>query len=230
MTWHDGALQSWYDIHEALGKEVSRLRAVARDVTLNDTAGLTALSDEVVFLADVLTVHSLSEDGVGFPILRHHGIDVPEWLTQDHHRELVLLYDVRRACLELRFHEDGQDVAPALMRVRELLEATEADLKAHIDAEDNQVIPEAAAKLSPEAQIKLVVTMVAHTPAWLGERVLPWMIANITSDHRAHLLQAWQKAMPPEAFEAKARTIRAGADAKLWNELVADVPALARLT
>ena len=229
MTWHEGALQSWYDIHEALRNEVPRLRAMARDATVDDTAGLTALSDEVVFLADVLTVHSLSEDGVGFPILRHRGIDVPEWLTQDHHRELALLYDIRRACLELRFHEDDQDVAPALTRVRDLLEATEADLQDHIKAEDEEVIPQAAAKLSPEEQIRLVVTMVAHTPAWLGERLLPWMVASITRDHRVHLLRAWQQAMPPKVFEAKARTIRDGADATLWNDLVAEVPELAQL-
>lgn len=229
MTWHEGALQSWYDIHEALRDEVTRLRAMARDATVDNTAGLTALSDEVVFLADVLTVHSLSEDGVGFPILRRHGIDVPEWLTQDHHRELAVLYDIRRACLELRFHEDDQDLAPALARVRDLLEATERDLQVHIKIEDEQVIPQAAAKLSPKEQITLVVTMVAHTPAWLGERILPWMIASITSDHRVHLLRAWQQQMPPKVFEAKARTIRDGVDATLWNDLVAMVPELAQL-
>ena len=229
MTWHEGALQSWYDIHEALSKEVPRLCAMARDVTVDDTAGLTALSDEVVFLADVLTVHSLSEDGVGFPIMRHHGIDVPASLTEDHHRELTLLYDIRRACLELRYHEDDQDVAPALTRVRDLLEATNADLQAHIIVEDEQVIPQAAAKLSPEQQINLVVTMVAHTPAWLNERLLPWMVASITRDHRVHMMRAWQQAMPPKVFEMKARIIRDGANAKLWNDLVAEVPALAKI-
>ena len=230
MTWHDGALQSWYDIHEALGNEVGRLCTLAREVATDDTDGLAALSDEVVFLADVLTVHSLSEDGVGFPILRQHGIDVPTWLTEDHHRELAALYDIRCACLELRYHDDDQDVAPALTRVRDLLAATEADLRAHIKVEDEQVIPLAAAKLTPDEQIRLVVTMVAHTPAWLGERLLPWMVASITRAHRIHLLKAWQQAMPPAVFEAKARTIRDGADSALWNDLVAQVPELARLS
>lgn len=229
MTWHEGPLQSWYDIHEALRNEIPRLRAMARDVTLDDAAGLTALSDAVVFFADVLTVHSLSEDGVGFPILRHRGIDVPAALTEDHHRELVLLYDIRRACLELRFHDDDQDLAPALARVRDLLEATETDLLAHIAAEDEQVIPRAAANLSPEDQIQLVVKMVAHTPAWLGARLLPWMVASITRDHRVHLLKAWHSSMPPEIFKDKARAIRDGADAALWSDLVAELPALAQL-
>jgi len=230
MTWHEGPLQSWYDIHEALGNEFPRLRAMAREVRLYDAPGLEALSDEVVFFADVLTVHSLSEDGVGFPILRHRGIEVPAGLTEDHHRELTALYDIRRACLELRYHDEDQDVAPALARVRELLEATEEDLRAHIEAEDEQVIPKAAAKLSPEEQIKLVVTMVAHTPAWLAARLLPWMIASITRDHRVHLLTAWQRSMPPKLFESKVRAIREGADAALWNELVTDMPELARVS
>jgi hypothetical protein len=66
MTWHPGPLESWFDIHEALKNEFPRLRKMADKVRLDDAAGLAALSEEVVFFADVLTVHSLSEDGVGF--------------------------------------------------------------------------------------------------------------------------------------------------------------------
>ena len=229
MSWHDGALQSWYDIHEALGKEIQRLNGVAADVSADDAAGLETLSDDVVFLADVLTVHSLSEDGVGFPILRRHGVDIPLSLTEDHHRELTLLYDIRRACIEVRYHEEGQDVAPAFTRVRDLLKAMEADLLAHNDVEDEQIIPRAAEALSPEDQIKLVVMMVAHTPAWLNARILPWMVATIALDHRRHLLTAWHEAMPPDVFAAKVRVIRDGADDALWSELVAEVPALGLL-
>ena len=230
MAWHDGPLQSWYDIHEALRNELPRLRTMARDATVDDAVGLAALSDEIVFFTDVLTVHSLSEDGVGFPILRHRGIEVSPKLTQDHHRELSVMYDTRRACLELRFHDDDQIVAPALGRLRDLLEAIEKDLLAHIDAEDEQVIPRAAAVLSPEDQMMLVVKMVAHTPAWLAPRLLPWMIANITRDHRVQLLKAWHALMPTGVFEAKARAIRDGTDASLWNDLAAEIPDLARLT
>ncbi len=229
MTWHDGPLQSWYDIHEALRNEFPRLKKMAADVDLNDMDGLAALSDEVVFLADVLTVHSLSEDGVGFPILRHLGIDIPAQLGEDHHRELVMVYDIRKACLELRFHNEGQDVSPALNRVRTLLEAMEADLIAHIESEDEHVIPTAAARLSPEEQMQLVVKMVAHTPAWLNSRLLPWMIANISTPHRVHLMQAWHEKMPAPLFAYKARLIKDGLKPQLWAELVEAVPDLSNI-
>ncbi len=230
MTSRDGPLQSWYDIHEALRNELPRLRAMAGEASVDDAEGLQALSDEVVFFADVLMVHSLSEDGVGFPIMRNRGIEVSPELTQDHHRELMLMYDIRRACLELRYHDDGQDVADALARVRRLLEEAEADLLAHIEAEDGDVIPRAAAALSHDDQMDLVIKMVAHTPAWLGPRLLPWMIANISRDHRVQLLKAWRDAMPPALFETRARVIRDGTEAALWNDLVSEVPDLARLT
>ena len=229
MTWHDGPMQSWYDIHEALRNEFPRLRKMASEASLDDKDGLAALSDEVVFLSDVLTVHSLSEDGVGFPILRHRGIGVPAALSEDHLRELAAAYGIRQACLELRFHDAGQDVSPALARVRKLLEEMEADLDRHIDSEDEHIIPQAAAKLTPAEQAQLVVKMVAHTPAWLGPRLLPWMIAKITREHRVHLLKAWHQSMPAAVFAEKARHIRDGSDAALWNDLAAEIPDLAKL-
>jgi len=229
MAWHDDPMQSWYDIHEALRNEFPRLRRMANEVSLGDKDGLAALSDEVVFFAEVLNVHSLSEDGVGFPILRHRGIDVPAGLSDDHHRELAAVYNIRQACLELRFHDDDQDVAPALERVRALLEEMEEDLNGHIDAEDEDIIPQVAAKLSPADQMHLVVKMVAHTPIWLSPRLLPWMIASITREHRVALLKAWHDLMPPAVFAERAHLIRDGLEPELWVDLVAEIPALAAL-
>ncbi len=227
MTWHPGPLESWFDIHEALKNEFPRLRKMADDVRLDDAAGLAALSEEVVFFADVLTVHSLSEDGVGFPILRHRGINVPAELSEDHHRELATVYNIRQACLELRFHDEGQDVAPALARVRKLLEEMEDDLNGHIASEDQHIIPQAMAKLSPEDQAQLVVKMVAHTPAWLNERLLPWMMSNISRQHRVHVLKEWLRVLPADALAQKIRYLRDGAASEVWQEFVAEVPELA---
>lgn len=229
MDWHEGPLQSWYDIHEALRNEFPRLRQMARAVSLDDPDALATLSDEVVFLADVLTVHSLSEDGVGFPILRHRGIDVPAELSEDHHRELAAVYNIRQACLELRYHDADQDVAPALDRVRKLLEAMEEDLLGHIALEDEAIIPQAMAKLSVRDQAELVVKMVAHTPAWLSPRLLPWMVANIAREHRVQLLKAWRASMPPTALAEKVHHIRDGLDPALWDDLVAEIPDLAKV-
>jgi iron-sulfur cluster repair protein YtfE (RIC family) len=229
MTWHEGPLQSWYDIHEALRNEFPRLRAMASGLRPDDKDGLATVSDEIAFLSDILTVHSLSEDGVGFPILRHRGIDVPAELSEDHHRELAAVYGIRQACLELRFHDEGQDVSSALDRMHKLLEEMEEDLNGHLDSEDEYLIPQVAARLMPAEQAQLVVKMVAHTPAWLSPRLLPWMLASITREHRVHLLKSWYQTMPSAAFAEKARYIRNGSDPALWNDLVADAPFLAKL-
>jgi hypothetical protein len=202
---------------------------LANEASPDDQASLAALSDEVVFFAEVLTVHSLSEDGVGFPILRHRGVAVPESLSEDHHRELAAVYNIRQACLELRFHDDGQVVAPALDRVRVLLKEMEEDLIGHISSEDETIIPQAAARMSPADQIQLVIKMVAHTPSWLSPRILPWMISRITRQHRAALLRAWHDLMPPAAFAERVHLIRSGLEPELWNDLVAEIPELALL-
>ncbi|MEM1363162.1 MAG: hemerythrin domain-containing protein [Pseudomonadota bacterium] len=229
MAWQSGPLESWFDIHEAIKKEFPRLRKMAANACLEDTDSLKTLSDEVVFFAEVLTVHSLSEDGVGFPIMRARGISVPKALGDDHHRELAALYDIRRACLELLFHEDGQDLEAALATVRGQLAALEEDLAQHIAAEDDVVIPQAMEAFSPAEQAQLVVKMVAHTPAWLSEKVLPWMITNISAEHRTHLLAVWMENLAREPLIARVRVIKAGVSAELWAELKRDVPGLVTL-
>lgn len=229
MVWQAGPLESWFDIHEALKNEFPRLRKMAEDVALDDAVGLRKLSDEVVFFAEVLTVHSLSEDGVGFPIMRRRGIDVPASITDDHYRELQAVYDMRRSCLELQFHEDGQDVSPALDRLKKQITALEEDLGAHIKYEDDVIVPQAMEKFTAEEQVMLVVKMVAHTPAWLSEKVLPWMLENISQEHRVHLLQVWTETMPDDVLKTRVQTIRNGVSADLWDDLVGRIPKLATI-
>jgi hemerythrin-like domain-containing protein len=230
MTWQAGPLESWFDIHEALKNEFPRLRKMAGDVTLDDADELRKLSDEIVFFAEVLTVHSLSEDGVGFPIMRNRGIDIPAALSDDHHRELEAVYDIRRSCLELLFHDADQDVSPALDRLRNRIAALEEDLAAHIRFEDDVIIPQAMEKFSRAEQAALVVKMVAHTPAWLSDKVLPWMIANISERHRVHLLEVWFDSMPGDVLRTRVRTIRNGVSPDLWKQLVEQVPRLASVS
>lgn len=229
MAWQSGPLESWFDIHEAIKNEFPRLRKMAADARLEDADSLKTLSDEVVFFAEVLTVHSLSEDGVGFPIMRARGITVPKGLSEDHHRELTALYEIRRACLELLFHEEGQDLAEALASVRHQLAELEEDLAQHIAAEDEVIIPQAMKLFSPSEQAQLVVKMVAHTPSWLSEKVLPWMITNISSEHRVHLLEVWLENLAQQPLAEKIRTIKLGVSAELWGELTRQVPGLERV-
>ena len=227
MGWHEGPLQSWYDIHEAIRNELMRIKRLVDEASVADRKQLDALSEEVHFLADVLTVHSLAEDGVAFPVMRNHGIEVPPSYSADHHRELSTLYAMRATLLELRFHDAGQDVAPALKRLGVLIDAVGNDLDKHIEAEDGELIPRCEAGMSLEDQAAMITRMVADTPAWLAPRLTAWMISNISMDHRVHLLTGWQETMTPASFSDTLAMIRAGVEPGLWNELVTAVPALA---
>jgi iron-sulfur cluster repair protein YtfE (RIC family) len=227
MGWHEGPLQSWYDIHEAIRNELIRIKRLVDDASVDDRKQLDILSDEVHFLADVLTVHSLGEDGIAFPTMRNHGIEVPPSYTADHHRELSVLFAMRAALLELRFHDEGQDEAATLKRLGVLIDAVGNDLDKHIEAEDGELIPSCEAGMSLEDQASMITRMVADTPAWLAPRLTAWMVSNISMDHRVHLLQGWRKVMPSAEFADKVAMIREGVDAGLWNELVAAIPELA---
>jgi len=91
------------------------------------------------------------------------------------------------------------------------------------------IIPQAAAKLSPDDQIQLVIKMVAHTPSWLSPRILPWMIARIAREHRVALLKVWHDLMPAAAFTERVQLIRRALEPALWSDLVAEIPELATL-
>jgi iron-sulfur cluster repair protein YtfE (RIC family) len=227
MGWHEGPLQSWYDIHEAIRNELIRIKRLVDEASVDDWERLDSISDEVHFLADVLTVHSLAEDGVAFPVMRSHGIEVPPSYSADHHRELSTLYAMRAALLELRFHDAGQDVTPTLKRLGVLIDAVSNDLDKHIEAEDGVLIPSCEAGMSLEDQASMITRMVADTPAWLAPRLTAWMVSNISMDHRVHLLTGWQEALPPAVFADKVAMIREGVDAGFWEELVSEMPALA---
>ena len=55
---HDGALGGWYDIHEALRTEVTRLRDHADLMADRDPESAHSFDDRFEFLRAVLTAHS----------------------------------------------------------------------------------------------------------------------------------------------------------------------------
>jgi hypothetical protein len=55
------------------------------------------------------------------------------------------------------------------------------------------------------------------------------MVRMISLDHQVHLLDAWSKALAPEAFAAKAQAIRADMPQADWQALRDRVPALAAI-
>ncbi|MGI9579156.1 MAG: hemerythrin domain-containing protein, partial [Microthrixaceae bacterium] len=111
-------MQSWFDIHEALRNTVAELAQRATDADFGDPGQVARFTDDVSFFMDVLAVHSKGEDGIVFPMLRDWEIEVPEGLTTEHHEELLTIYDVHTAAIELRFATDGHDTVPAVELIR----------------------------------------------------------------------------------------------------------------
>ena len=67
VSWNNGPLQSWYDVHEAIENEFRHVRTMAVDPAADATASLIEV---VQFFLGVLTVQSMHEDGVAFPSAR----------------------------------------------------------------------------------------------------------------------------------------------------------------
>jgi iron-sulfur cluster repair protein YtfE (RIC family) len=225
MSWHDGPLQSWYDIHEALRNELAEIRHQADAASVADEDAIRSLTDSVQFFMDVLTVHSEHEDGIIFPFMRWRGLEVSDSYRDDHHREAARVYDIRVRLIALRFREAGQDTAGELAQLRDQLAELSADLDTHLAAEERDLIPRCEA-LPVSDQLDLVTRMVSQTPEWIAPHLTPWMVRMVSLDHQVHLLDAWSKALAPDAFATKTDAIRAAMSDSDWAALSARVPAL----
>ena len=226
MSWNNGPLQSWYDIHEAIRNDLRHVRTMAIDPAADAT---TSLTEAVQFFLDVLTVHSMHEDGVAFPFMQRRGIEIPKRIREDHIREWSAAYDVRVTLMEIHALDQGQGSGSAYKRIRTSLETLEGDLLAHIEFEDNELIPQCEARLSIDEQKELVTKLVGETPTWIAPHLMSWMFSNISLEHAAHLLEAWRSVLPHATFLEKAKAIRQGVEAPAWTALKQAVPILSEL-
>jgi hemerythrin-like domain-containing protein len=220
----DGALRGWYDIHEALRTEVTRLRDHADLMADRDPESAHAFDERFEFLRAVLTAHSAAEDGIIFAALRLWGIDVPaEQLLEDHQRELGNIYDVHRLLVEARFLGDEEPSTEPLSRVRDAARRLHDDLVEHLAYEEEHVIPMVLDRVSPDDQVRLLGKVVAENPPDLVPRLVPWMAAAIASDHRVALVEDWQRSLPAERSEQLIGYLRDGLPPDMWSELTARV-------
>ncbi|MEO1058947.1 MAG: hemerythrin domain-containing protein [Actinomycetota bacterium] len=228
MTWVDGPMQSWFDIHEAIEAGAHELRSRAHALSPSDRDEVARFADDSAFFMDVLIVHSKGEDGIVFPMLRDAGINVPEGLTAQHHDELTSIYDIQTAAIELRFADADHDVELPLTRIRDGLDALVPDLIEHIHWEDEHLAAEVLRRLTADEQVAILSKIHADTPAWLAPRLLPWMITKISAEHRVSLMRSWIGTLPAADFERNAHLIHDGVDRAVWRQLAEDVPGLAR--
>ena len=221
---HDGALRGWYDIHEALRTEVTRLRDHAELMADGDPEAAHAFDEQFEFLRAVLTAHSAAEDGIIFAALRLRGIDVPATqLLQDHQRELGNIYDVHRLLVETRFLSDEEPSEVPLTQVRDAARRLHDDLLEHLGYEEEHVIPMVLARVPPDDQVRLLAKVVAENPPELIPRLVPWMVAAIALEHRVAMIEDWQRTLPPEFYAQIIGYLRAGLPPDSWAELTARV-------
>jgi hemerythrin-like domain-containing protein len=226
VSWNNGPLQSWYDVHEAIRNELRHVRKMAVDPAADAAASLI---EAVQFFLDVLTVHSMHEDGVAFPFMQRRGIEIPGRIREDHIREWSIAYDVRVTLMEIHALDEGRDASAAHKRIRTHLETLEEDLLSHIEFEDGELIPQCEARLSVDEQKVLVTKLVGETPTWIGPHLMSWMFSNISLEHAAYLLEAWRSVLPHSTFLEKAKAIRQGVEAPVWIALTHAVPTLSDL-
>jgi hypothetical protein len=217
---HDGALRGWYDIHEALRTEVTRLRDHADLMADRDPESAHAFDERFEFLRAVLTAHSAAEDGIIFAALRLRGIEVPaSQLLEDHQRELANIYDVHRLLVEARFLGDEEPSVEPLGKVRDAARHLHDDLLEHLAYEEEHVIPMVLDRVSPDDQARLLGKVVAENPPDLVPRLVPWMAAAIAPDHRVALVEDWQRSLPPERSAQLIGYLREGLPADMWTAL-----------
>ena len=225
MSWNDGPLQSWYDVHEALRNELKHLQALAADAAADDGVALTTA---VTFFLDLLLVHSSHEDAVVFPFMQRHGIDIPARIRDEHHAELALTYDIRTALIEIHALGVDRSSQATFDRVRAGIDKLADEMLQHIAFEDEALIPQCEERLSIEDQQAVIKKLVGETPHWIRPRLMAWMFSNMSVDHAVHLLRAWASFLPADAFHAKTDALRDSIEPARWEAFVQAVPSLSR--
>ncbi|MEM8564211.1 MAG: hemerythrin domain-containing protein [Pseudomonadota bacterium] len=224
MGWNDGPLQSWYDVHEAIKTDLTALRLEADSLSAET---LFPFTKHLQFFMDVLQVHSLHEDGVAFPFMTAHGINVPEQVRHEHHSEQASLYDMRTQLARLHALPETVVFAAELERLQTQLADFERHLIAHISLEDEHLIPQFESTLDVPQQQLMIIRLTGETPTWIAPSLMVWMFSNISVEHGVELLKAWQSFLPATTLQSKVSAVRAGVTPSLWAQYVDALPSLA---
>ena len=199
------------------------MSGLAADAASLDPDSLESFLDRFSAFEAELRTHSEVEDGIMFPAIRTRGGVIDRSLTDDHHREQELVYDV--ACTLLEAKSLGVDarrkaVAQLLVKLRD-------DLLSHLAAEEDHVLSQVPKLIDDAEQADLLRMIIKSVPA--DPRLQPWVAAALTPEHREARLRNMAASLQHDVLVTVMNQIHAGVAASVWSDLEARTPELASL-
>jgi hypothetical protein len=215
-----GPLKTWYDLHEALGHEVRALADLAKGIT---KAALVGFSKRFEAFDAELRHHSEVEDGIMFPAILAAGGTVPRHLLDEHRDEQLRVYELGAAIMAAKGGGDGQSLAA----LGPLADTLRDGLRAHLQAEENEVLGEVDELFSTDQQSELLRTIISSMPP--DPVMQPWVAAALTPEHLEARLRNMATSLGHDALVGVLMQIHDGVDAATWAEVKSRTPELAAL-
>ncbi|KAL6614709.1 hypothetical protein ACP70R_036979 [Stipagrostis hirtigluma subsp. patula] len=171
--------------HNAIRKELNAIAEETRRMQQSgDFSDISAFNARLQFIADVCIFHSIAEDQVVFP-----AVDSELSFVQEHAEEERRFNNFRSLIQEIQIagaHSTAVDFYSKLCsHADQILETIEK----HFSNEETKVLPQARLLFSPEKQRELSYKSLCVMPLRLLERVLPWLVSNLSDEEASSFLQ-----------------------------------------
>ncbi len=206
-------------IHRALIAEASRVERLTGD----DKASTDELVKAVEFLAEVVRVHTESEELSIFPELAKRVEFVIPAYVFDHQEEETLFKAMRQTVSGLAgLDEAGQKKARRALH-RDAIAVYE-HIRLHAGKEEELLVPLLEQHFSHAEQARQVETMMATFKPELLDRVFPWIIERLGVDDRVAYLTMLKGSLPPPAYSGAWQSIISRVSAGIAASIAALAP------
>jgi hypothetical protein len=203
-------------IHNAFRFELQRLQSDIKFFATLGDGDADALAKRFSMVHEVLGYHEKAEEAVLFP-----AVDAIEKGHADAyektHREIDPLRNELLAALK----------AGNVDKAFDLIMQLKPKMDAHLNQEEQELMPWCEQRMQPEQQGQLVGAMGQKMPQEKMFEIVPWMVRALPVDDRVGVLQMWHKVLPPPVFASVKGMAKSGVNDQQWNELVGRMPELA---
>ena len=211
-----GPLASVKFIHNAFRRDLMRTKSDIQFLATLGDGDVPLITQNFAAFNDFLSVHEKAEEGVLFPAIERV-VPGAAQVYEATHREIDGMREGLLAALQ------AGDASKAFDIVMDL----QARLTAHLDQEENELVPLWDEHFSAEDQCKLAGEMAQNVPPEQAAAIVPWMVRLLTHDDREGVMRMWGMALPAPAFDGIKKMVEGALKPDDWRELTNRMPELA---
>ncbi|PKU61987.1 zinc finger protein BRUTUS-like [Dendrobium catenatum] len=162
--------------HNAIKNELNDITAEAKKIQLSgDFQNLSKFDARLQFIADVCIFHGIAEDQVIFP-----AVDGQVSFVQEHAEEENQFNKFRLLIEEIKSAGTNSSTVDFYSNLCLYADQIMEAIQKHFHSEEVEVLPLARRHFSPDKQRELLYKSLCVMPLRLLERVLPWLVSELT--------------------------------------------------